>query len=173
MLDYRFDKGDGGPILQRLGLNMLFTFNSGRPFTFSKGSAGQQGPGTGALIENDVRNGVPLEPVNASTTPWVFLLDMRLDKTVDIGPLATTFYVYVQNLLDTRNTTLVYRRSGSADDDGYLTNPDLSGKVIESFGDGAPTYVAMYKAINLELGQLLGNMWTPPRQIRFGIRLEY
>ena len=30
-LDYRFDLGDGGPILERLGLNVLMTFNSGHP----------------------------------------------------------------------------------------------------------------------------------------------
>ncbi len=32
VFDYRFGKDDGGPILQQLGLNFLFTFNSGHPF---------------------------------------------------------------------------------------------------------------------------------------------
>jgi outer membrane receptor protein involved in Fe transport len=172
-IDYRFGVDDGGPILEQLGLNLLFTFNSGHPYTYSKGSAGQQGPGTGALIENDVRNGVPLESVNESTTPWVYSLDLRLDKTVKIGPLNTNFYVYVQNLLNTKNVTDVYRRSGNASDDGYLNDPTLSGAVLQSFGAGAPTYVSMYKAVNLEDSQLLGNMWSSPRQVRFGIRLEY
>lgn len=172
-VDYRFDKDDGGPILSELGLNVLFTFNSGHPFTYSTGSPGQQGPGSGALIENDVRNGIPLESVNESTTPWNFNVDLRLDKSVPIGPLRTNFYVYVQNLFNTRNVLQVYRRSGNASDDGFLSNPELSGKIIEGFGEGGPTYVDMYEAINLELGQHYQNLWTAPRQVRFGLRLEF
>ena len=41
-LDYRWGKDDGGPILEQLGLNLLFTFNSGHPYTLSTGSGGQQ-----------------------------------------------------------------------------------------------------------------------------------
>ena len=35
-LDYRFGEDDGGPILQQLGINFLFTFNSGHPFTLAQ-----------------------------------------------------------------------------------------------------------------------------------------
>jgi outer membrane receptor protein involved in Fe transport len=173
-IDYRFGEGDGGPILQRLGLNMLFTFNSGHPFTLSSGSPGQQGPETGALVENDPRASNPREAVGASTTPWNFNFDLRFDKSVSIGPLEVNFYLYIQNVLDTRNVLNVYRRTGNADDDGYLTNPDLSGAVIESFG---PRYVEMFRAINLENGQhyknVTGNdLWGSPRQMRFGVKLE-
>ncbi len=35
-LDYRFDKDDGGPILEQLGVNVLMTFNSGHPYTLSQ-----------------------------------------------------------------------------------------------------------------------------------------
>lgn len=174
-IDYRFDADDGGPVLEQLGLNVLFTFNSGHPFTFSQGSPGQQGPETGALVENDARFSNPLESVNASTTPWNFSIDLRLDKSVRLGPLSTNFYIYVQNLLDTKNVLNVYRRSGNADDDGYLNNPALSSSVIASNGQ---RYVDLYRAINLGLGQhyrtITGNdLWGNPRQIRFGLRLEY
>ncbi len=37
MLDYRFGKDDGGSILQQLGVNLLFTFNSGHPYTLAQG----------------------------------------------------------------------------------------------------------------------------------------
>lgn len=174
-LDYRFGENDGGPILERLGVNLLFTFNSGHPFTQSAGSPGQQGAELGALIENDARFSNPLEPVNISTTPWNFNIDLRIDKSLQLGPLNTNLYVYIQNLLNTKNVINVYRRSGNADDDGYLTNPTLSGSVIASNG---PRYVELYRAINLGLGQhyrwVTGNdLWGSPRQIRFGIKLEY
>ncbi len=174
-LDYRFDENDGGSILERLGMNVLFTFNSGHPFTFSTGSPGQQGVELGALVENDARFSTPLEPVNVSTTPWNFNVDFRIDKSVNLGPLSANFYIYIQNLLNTKNVINVYRRSGNADDDGYLSNPSLSGSVVAAQG---PRYVEMYRAINLALGQhyrtVTGNdLWSNPRQMRFGVRLEY
>jgi outer membrane receptor protein involved in Fe transport len=173
-VDYRFDRDDGGPILERLGLNILFTFNSGHPFTYSKGSIGQQGVELGALVENDARNSIPLEAVNSSTTPWNFNVDARLDKSVTIGPIEANFYIYVQNLLNTQNVLNVYRRSGNAADDGYLSNPDLSGPAVAQYGQG---YVDMFQAMNLGLGQhyqaVVGQpLWGTPRQLRFGVRLE-
>lgn len=173
-LDFRFGPDDGGPILERLGANVLFTFSSGHPFTLSSGSPGQQGVETGALVENDARFSNPNEAVNTSTTPWNFQVDLRIDKTLSLGPLNTNFYVYVQNLLNTKNVINVYRRSGNAEDDGYLNNPDLSAGPISSLG---PRYVDLYRAINLANGQhyrqITGNdLWASPRQIRFGMKLD-
>ncbi len=173
-LDYRFGKDDSGPILERLGANVLFTFNSGHPYTLSEGTIGQQGPEQGALVENDPRNSFPLESINASITPANFVIDLRLDKTVDIGPLSTNFFLYVQNLLNTKNVINVYRRSGSAEDDGFLSDPELSGSVVAAQGTG---YVDLYRAINLENGthyfSTTGlDLWGTPRQIRFGVKLE-
>jgi outer membrane receptor protein involved in Fe transport len=172
--DYRFGKDDGGPILERLGANVLFTFNSGHPFTLSTGSIGQQGVEQGALVENDPRNSNPLEAVNSSTTPANFNIDLRLDKTVDIGPLTTNFFVYVQNLLNTKNVINVYRRTGNAEDDGFLSNESLSGSVVAGRGQG---YVDLYRAINLGHGthyfSVTGDeLWGTPRQIRFGMKIE-
>ncbi|HCV44077.1 MAG TPA: hypothetical protein DGH68_11380, partial [Bacteroidetes bacterium] len=174
-IDYRFGEDDGGPVLQRLGFNLLFTFNSGHPFTLATGSGGQQGPETGALIENDQRSSFPVENVNASTTPWNFNIDLRVDKTVQMGPLSTNFYIYIMNLLDTKNVQNVYRRTGNATDDGYLSDPGLSGTAVQELG---PQYVPMYQAINLVDGQhyrnITGNdLWGSPRQIRFGMKIEY
>jgi outer membrane receptor protein involved in Fe transport len=173
--DYRFGENDGGPILERLGLNLLFTFNSGHPYTLSQGSIGQQGAGTGALVENDPRSRNPLEAIGASTTPWNFSIDMRLNKALSVGPLTADFYIYVQNLLNTRNVLNVYGRTGNADNDGFLDNPNLSGAIINSYG---PRYVDLYNKINIANGAayrfVTGNdLWGTPRQIRFGLKLEY
>ena len=173
-VDYRWGKDDGGAVLERLGINILLTFNSGHPYTLSSGSAGQQGVEQGALVENDPRTSTPVEPINSSITPWNFLFDLRLDKTVDIGPLSANFFVYVQNLLNTQNVVNVYRRTGNAEDDGWLSDPSLSGTVVAARGEG---YVDLYRAINLENGThyfiTTGNdLWGTPRQIRFGMKLE-
>jgi outer membrane receptor protein involved in Fe transport len=173
-LDYSFDKGDGGAILEQLGANLLFTFNSGHPYTRSTGSIGQQGASTGALVESDARFSVPLEAINSSTTPWVFNFDGRIYKGIEFAGINAEVYVYVQNLLNTKNVINVYRRSGNAFDDGFLSNPDLSGPIVASNGQG---YVDLYRSINLVNGRHYrnttgNNLYGTPRQIRFGLRLE-
>ncbi|NUO79373.1 TonB-dependent receptor [candidate division KSB1 bacterium] len=179
-LDYRFAKGDGGPILQQLGLNLLMNFSSGHPYTRSEGEFGQQDASIGGQI-TDPRSRRPLEAVNASLTPWNFDLNLRLDKTVSVGRLGVNFYMYVQNLTNRQNVVNVYRRTGNAYDDGFLSNPDLSGPIIAA--NGGEQFIALYRAINLNgngenfaLGEsdVLGlQLLGPPRQIRFGARLEF
>lgn len=173
-LDYRFGTGDGGPVLQDLGLTMLGTFSSGHPFT--------QGTG-GADLEGDARDRQPLEPLNNSTTPATFQVDMRIDKTFDIADLFDlNIYFYVINLFDIKNVQNVFMRTGTETDDGYLGDPNLGGTQVATYG---PDFAALYTALNLDYHQQWYNATTgaayttqpviygAPRQIRFGIRLEY
>jgi len=186
-LDYRFAKDDAGSILERLGANLLFTFNSGHAYTKADplSGTGQRGPEEGGILaDDDPRSRNPAGALGSSTTPWVFQLDLKVDKTVTVaGMFDVNLYVYVQNLLNTKNVYNVYVRSGSAEDDGFLTNPILSRNIVESFG---PTYVEMYRAINLQNRQHYwrnqlngtnafegGDIYGPPRQIRFGINVSY
>jgi outer membrane receptor protein involved in Fe transport len=178
-LDYRFGKDDGGPILERSGINLLFTFNSGHPYTLSTGGIGQNDAAQGAILPDfDARNRRPLEPIGSSTTPWNFYLDMKVDKTVTIAGLDVNFYVYVRNVFNTKNVINVYPRTGNAYSDGFLENPDLSGSVIESAGGEG--YVMLYRAINLQNRQHYlwsgfrgTDLWGRPREIRFGVYINY
>ncbi len=174
-IDYRFGKGDGGPVFQELGLTFLGHYSSGHPFTI--------GAGTGSL-EMDTRFRRPLEPLNASTTPATFQVDMRLDKTFNIADLFDlNIYFFVINLFDTENVQNVFHRTGSAADDGYLGDPNLGGQQVTTFG---PDYAKVYNALYLDYHQQWYDantatgvvitqpvIYGPPRQVRFGIRLEY
>ena len=177
--DYRFGKNDGGPILQELGASVLLLFSSGHPYTQGQGKGNAQGS-----LEGDSRFRSPTEPLNASLTPSTFQIDLRLDKTVNLfDVLNMNIYIYVINLLDTKNVQNVFLRTGSATDDGYLSEYDLGGQLAEKNG---PDFVALYNAINIDYfqayqragGQNQGAsgssfLWGPPRQIRLGIKLEY
>lgn len=178
-LDYRFAPNDGGPVLERLGANVIFSFNSGHNYTKVTGGLGQTGPEDGGILyDGDPRNRRPVESINASTTPWNFSLDARVDKSFNLsGLFDVNVYIYVQNLLNTENVVNVYGRTGNADDDGFLTNPDLSGAVITAPGRG-DAYVQMYRDANLADRQHYwrnqgGDLFGTPRQIRFGVRLDY
>ena len=86
-------------------------------------------------------------------------------------------YILVVNLLDARNIQNVFLRTGTVTDDGYLSDPALGGSLVDS-----PGYADMYRAINIDYYEQYQNapslatvpfFYGPPRQVRFGIRLEY
>lgn len=163
-VDYRFGNDDGPDIfgskaLSNLGLNMLFSFNSG--FNYTK------------FDENSYGNAqTPTEALNASTTPWNFQLDTKLDKSFSVGPLNANVYLWVINILNIKNVVGVFNQSGDPNDDGYLTSPQGLSTVEgirNQYGNStADLYKELYKALNYSTG----NFGTP-RQIRLGIRLNY
>ncbi|MDW7678942.1 MAG: TonB-dependent receptor [bacterium] len=172
--DYRFGDNDGGVILQKTGVNFLFRFASGHPYTLRSGAFGQQDVSVGGEIR-DTRNRNPLEAVNSSMTPWTFMLDVRLDKTIDLGPMAANFYVYVQNLTNRRNVRNVYMRTGNPWDDGFKSDTETSGPMAEANG-GEDIFWSLYNALNLAgngSNSQSGQLFERPREIRFGVRLEY
>jgi outer membrane receptor protein involved in Fe transport len=162
-LDYRFAKNDGGPILEQLGLNLLAQFNSGTNFTRLSFNTPDNA--------NDARFRVPIEEVGASTTPWFFQLDARLDKTFSVGPIDINVYVYVINLLGTDNATGAFVRTGDPKNDGWLGTSEGRNEAL-TYGTDAELYGDMYNTFNGGRNGATSN-FGPPRQIRFGVKLEY
>lgn len=158
-IDYRFAKDDGGPILQRSGLDLLMSFGSGFPYTLESVSLNNLG---------DARFQVPLEPIGYSTTPWTFDLDVRVDKTVSFGPLDAMFYVYVQNLLDAHNAYNVFITTGDPANNGWLET--TQGQQYAQAQYDPALYQQVYAAANFGNN---ANNYLPPRQIRFGVKLDY
>lgn len=160
--DYRFADDDGPDIfgaklLENLGLNLLFTFNSGHNYT---------------RIEGFDNARTPLEALNSSVTPWNFQLDAKLDKSFSLGGLNFNVYVWAINLLDIKNVVNVFGTSGDPEDDGFLASP-AGTAVYESYKLRNGIEAAeLYKQLYLASIYAFGNYGTP-RQIRLGIRLDY
>ncbi|MBI2503343.1 MAG: carboxypeptidase-like regulatory domain-containing protein [Candidatus Latescibacteria bacterium] len=173
-LDYRFAEHEGGPILERLGANLLFHFSSGHNFTLVNGGIGQRGPEEGGILaSDDPRSRKPVESINTSTTPWIFQTDLRVDKGFTLFGINAQAYAYIQNLFNRRNVVNVYGRTGNAKDDGFLTDPELSEKIVEA--SGGLEYQRLYQAINLANRQNYwfaegGDIYDEPRQLRFGLK---
>jgi outer membrane receptor protein involved in Fe transport len=119
-IDYRYEGPYDGPklfgseIFKNAGANLQISTVSGRPYT----KRVQPTPFGGSILEGGI---------NGNRLPWVFNLDVRIDKTFSVSknpknPLDLNVYLRIQNLLDTRNVAGVYSASGSPDDDGYLTS---------------------------------------------------
>jgi len=162
-LDYRWAKDDGGSILQRAGINLLMTFGSGYPFTLETISQNNIG---------DARFQVPLEPIGYSSTPWTFELDLRVDKTVSFGPLDAMIYIYVQNLLNTRNADNAFIRTGDPANDGWLSTSQ--GQAYAAAQSNPALYEDIYNAAyNGNNSGGYSSNFTSPRQIRFGVKIDY
>jgi hypothetical protein len=74
-------------------------------------------------------------------------------------------FIYAINLLGTDNAVNVFPRTGDPSNDGYFSTP-AGSMVAAQYG---PQYVAFYHAVND--GKNSGN-WGPPRQVRFGLRVD-
>ncbi len=174
LLDYRFAKGDGGPILEQMGVNLILSFNSGHAYTKIKelkelGQADVWNVGVEPL--NDPRASFPTEPLNSSTTPWVYNIDLNFSKKLNLGLLDAEFYVNIINLLNTKDILNVYPTTGTAQDDGWLGSP-LAAPFHQM-----ENYTDFYKAINSQnrwayMVATGNDLFGTPRQVRFGLRLE-
>ncbi len=172
-LDYRFARGDGGPILEGLGAMILATFNSGHPYTrvaFALGQSNQWDVGVETL--SDSRQSHPLEAVNASTTPWFFNIDFNVSKVFYFNAFSLEVYANITNLLNTKHIVNVYPTTGSPNDDGWLKHPNAAQYT------SAANYEAFYRAINLQnrwalLSAGANDVYGSTRQMKFGLRFEY
>jgi len=175
ILDYRFAKGDGGAVLEGMGLNTILSFNSGHNYTKinEPNNLGQSSPwNIGVYPLLDARFRQPSEPVGASTTPWVFNIDLNFNKVFYFNNFNLEFYVNVLNLLDTKKVINLHPATSSPNDDGWLQSPlSLSNRAIDQ-------YEAFYRAINLDnrwglMGSFVGDVYGAPRAIRVGLKFEY
>ena len=174
-IDYRFGPNDGPGVLNDFGISLLTVFTTGHPYTKGTG---------GADLEGDARFRQPVEPLNSSNTPSTFQVDISLDKTVTIyDRLAANIYIRVANLFDATNVENVFLRTGSATDDGFISDPALRQQLLNTYGD---QYEDVYRAINIDyaeqwrnaqgggiLGDLNPYLYGPPRSIILGLKLSY
>lgn len=151
-VDLFIPKGDLG-IFEQLGLNLLFTFNSGRPYTPLE----NQNILAGASNFGDTKG-----YVNSAYGPGSSRLDLKLQKTFNIGKLEVTPYLWVENVFDQQNTVNVYRSTGSPYTSGWLNTDE--GRAIAA---GNPGYAEDYTALERNPSN-----FGIPRQIKLGLRLN-
>jgi outer membrane receptor protein involved in Fe transport len=158
-LDLRTNPDDGptflgGKILGGVGANLLLTFGSGLSYTPVR-------------VQTEVLAGTagyfPIAQVGSSTGPWTYQLDLKLDKTFDIGGVNFNAYLWTINLTNALNANWVYPGTGEPGNDGYLDT--VAGQnFLRAWGaNGAALYNFLLRN---------PNMVGPPRQIRFGLQFN-
>lgn len=176
IVDYRFGEDDAIRYLRDFGFNAMYTFSSGHPYTqvfFNMGQVSSYDVGVDYL--NDTRDKKALEPVNSSSTPWTYKMDLKIDKQFHISKFVATAYVRVTNLFNTKNVINVFPYTGGATDDGILSEKNRYSQFTSTWGD---RYIDLYRAINLRNGQAYWDvialqLYDSPRQIFMGIRFSY
>jgi outer membrane receptor protein involved in Fe transport len=166
-IDYRLS-GDDGPILMGIrpfansGVNLIGTFNSGRPYTLRRLTGNEPYAGGGT-------SRAPLTGVNAVFSEWNYRLDMKIDKSFEIPyvGLRANAFIWVLNLLDTENIRSVWTTTGKPDNNGYADSEAgklaLASKIAEGDTDVANRYY--YRGLH-------PSNWGVPRMVRFGLRIE-
>ena len=164
--DYRYDDGKydgpklfGADIFKNAGANVQINAISGRPYT-KRVQATQFGA---SQIEGQI---------NGTSLPWQFSIDARFDKSFTIAKdLNVNVFLRIQNLLDTRNVSNVYRATGDPADDGYLTS--VNGQnTIETFKGARPDDLASYTHSYL-MRMINPDFYFIPRRIFVGAVFDF
>lgn len=176
-IDYRFSSGkdyngpqiDGKPILENFGVNLTAVGGSGTPYTARSRAVGSElfSPQRASIVGD----------VNGSRLPFVFRLDMRIDKDFLVtwrketeNKAAKTSYLNVSlqllNLLGRSNISDVYAYTGNANDDGYLAASQFQNEITTTVDEQA--YRDQY---NLKLNNPYN--YELPRRIRLGLQLSF
>jgi hypothetical protein len=169
-IDYRYGEGSdyngpvwfGKQVFKNTGVNLVGNFASGTPYSASKNVYGTLVSGGSPILE-----GTPF----GSRNPGRFYMNMQIDRNflLKYGKDKTAnfnVYVWVQNILNTRNTQGVYRATGNADDDGYLSDAQFQQEIAAQNDEQA--FREYYQlAVNNPFNYAL------PRTIRLGIKLDF
>lgn len=179
-MDYRFGAGKNykGPVwsrndkiirlLEDVGANLIFRLGSGTPY--SKQSNITPEAQFGLNINKSLEGAI-----NGSSTPWNYRMDLRIDKNIALtwGKIEEerkhanlNIYLQVLNLLNTKNIIRVYKATGNADDDGYLTSAaaqnTIQGQIYPQ------SFIDLYDVkVNNPAN------YSRPRVIRIGIQLDF
>lgn len=112
-VDYRVGLNDKSmpEVLRGFGANLLIRFNSGNAYTPQF-----------ADYDPVTQSGVSVSRAfkNTAYTPWVFRVDLRLDKDFRLfDKLNTKVYLWALNLLGNENVVRVYETTGQPDNGGW------------------------------------------------------
>lgn len=179
ILDYRYGDGQlyNGPVwfgkrvFENAGANFIVNASSGEPYTANSFAV------PNVAVGSATRSPIKGNPFG-SRLPWQFNVDANFQKEFSINKKNHSVesytrpnynfvvFLWIQNLLNTRNIRNVYSYSGLATDDGWLSSPQGQQQIREQVN--AQSYVDLYNArVNWPYNFLA------PRTIRLGCRMAF
>lgn len=156
-MDIRTQKGDGPELfgmkpLQNAGVNFLFSYESGAPYT-----------------PKDVTNR-NTGPMNSMRMPGTKSLDMRINKDFEFDVMGrmlnVSAYCTISNLFNWVNVTSVYATTGEPDDNGLYDN---AAAATDPYPGDDYTFENKYK----EYFGANPEFYGAPRYVRFGLGISF
>lgn len=183
-LDYRFgvETDYSGPVIggrkifEDAGIFLIMSGRSGTPYS-------RQGNVTQDVAFGIAQRKTLLGEPNSARLPWQFKMDLTVDKNFSLrskktqenaggrsgGNTMLNIYVTIQNVLNTKNVLSVYRYTGTADDDAFISSAE-GIKTIENLAteQQQQAYIDQYsvKVSNPD-------RFAQPRIVRLGLRLNF
>jgi hypothetical protein len=171
---YRTGKDYNGPIvagkkiLENAGINFIFNYTSGRPYTQTLIAVPEVQ--SGVVSRSQVKG-----TINGANLPPQFFIDMNIDKNFTFKKESlsgkTTMYrvrvfLWMQNVLNAANVLGVYQYTGSAYDDGYLASPQSVEQ--KRVATNTQSFVDLYNTRVVNPG-----LFALPRLTRLGVSLYF
>lgn len=144
--------------LENTSVNLLATFNSGRPYT-------------PLVLQNvmvsQTNYGETKGYVNSAYGPGSFLVNLRIERVFQLGPVRVAPYLWVENVFNVINAMTVYRTTGSPYTTAYLESDE--GRKVAAAQPNPAYFISDYKTLERDLA----NNFGIPRLVRLGLRLNY
>jgi hypothetical protein len=175
-VDYHYKEGKeyngpvvgGKKIFENAGINMIFNLTSGRPYTQTTNPIPevQSGVATRAQVKGTI---------NGSNLPSQFYADLNIDKyftlrSEGLDGKSTVYrlrvFLWVQNVFNNINVLSVYRYTGSAYDDGFITSTYAQSQL--NAATNAQSLVDLYNARVVD-----PTKFALPRLTRLGVALYF
>ena len=172
IISYKFSQ-DAHFLVRNTNLSIHFRFNSGHSFDLYGGSFGHNMYYQGSLFYDDYIYGKKYS--THITTPWNYQVDLKVARTFSFGNVSFKVFLYMQNILNKKNTINVYRRTGITSSDGSFTSNLDEEYVKKYYGE---EFLLLYDLINIQHRQHYqitqgGDLFGRPREIRFGVEVSF
>jgi hypothetical protein len=167
--DYNGPRVNGKNIFENAGFNFIFTAFSGRPYTRNLLPT-PDGVQSGVVVRSPIVgtiNGANMPPqynVDLNVDKNFMFKQKRIDGSVTVYRLRT--FLWVQNLFNVANVLSVFRYTGSAYNDGFLTSPQAQEQIRTATQQQA--YIDLYNTRMLNPDRFL-----MPRLTRLGVALYF
>jgi len=148
-LDFRTTEKDK---IGKAGVNLLFTFGSGRRYT----------PTVKQSTVFPSTSDIPTAALNSGVMPFIYELNLKIDKSFTIKNNDVTVYLWIDNLLNTKNVRTVYTGTGLPDYDGWFDKDD--GKTWKA---NPANHVDLYN-----MRQASPFNFETPRTVRLGVKFD-
>jgi hypothetical protein len=175
-IDFHYKEGkeyngpvvNGKKIFENAGINMIFNLTSGRPYTQTTNPVAE-------VMSGVAQRAQVKGTINGANLPSQFYSDINVDKYFTIRSEGldgkSSFYrirvfLSVQNVFNNINVLSVYRYTGSAYDDGFITST-----YAESQLNAATSAQSMSDLYNARVVD--PNRFALPRLTRLGVSLYF